>query len=116
MCSNMEGLINHHSKWSQSDRERQISKKWYGRKKPEFKDFETKHMVTKGEMWGRRDKLGDWDWHIHTTIYKISNNHLLYNTGKSTQFCVISYIGKKIWEEMDICITDLLCCAPETRN
>ena len=20
-----------------------------------------------------RDKLGDWDWHVHTTIYKIDN-------------------------------------------
>ena len=22
---------------------------------------------------GQRDKLGDWDWHIHTTIYKIDS-------------------------------------------
>ena len=22
---------------------------------------------------GGRDKLGDWDWHIHTTIYRIDN-------------------------------------------
>ena len=27
-------------------------------------------MVTKGERWGR-DKLGIWEEHIHTTIYKI---------------------------------------------
>ena len=33
---------------------------------------ENKLMVTKGER-GRRDKLGDWDGHIHTTIYKIDN-------------------------------------------
>jgi len=26
-----------------------------------LKDFETKFMVTKGEMWGERDKLGAWD-------------------------------------------------------
>ena len=24
----------------------------------------------KGEGWGERDKLGDWDWCIHTTVYK----------------------------------------------
>ena len=26
-----------------------------------LKDFATKFMVTKGEMWGRRGKLGGWD-------------------------------------------------------
>jgi len=26
-----------------------------------LKDFETKFVVTKGEMWGGRDKLGGWD-------------------------------------------------------
>ena len=31
-------------------------------------------MFTKGETWGgRRDKLGAWDEHIHTTIFKIDN-------------------------------------------
>ena len=31
-------------------------------------------LVTREESGGRgRDKLGDWDWHIHTTIYKIDN-------------------------------------------
>ena len=29
-------------------------------------------MLTKGEGW-ERDKLGDWDCHIHTTIYKINS-------------------------------------------
>ena len=29
-------------------------------------------MVTQGESWGR-DKLGVWDLHIQTTIYKIDN-------------------------------------------
>ena len=26
------------------------------------------------------DKLEDWDWHIHTTIYEIDNRDLLYST------------------------------------
>ena len=30
-------------------------------------------MVTKGETWGGRDKLGVWDEHVHTTICKIDN-------------------------------------------
>ena len=29
-------------------------------------------MVTKGEG-GGEDKLGDWDKHTHTTLYKIDN-------------------------------------------
>ena len=28
-------------------------------------------MTTKGEREGGRDKLVGWDYHIHTTIYKI---------------------------------------------
>ena len=39
------------------------------------KDFETKLMVTKGEILG-------------------SNKDLLCNTGKSTQYFVIAYMGK----------------------
>ena len=35
-------------------------------------DIGNKLMVTKAERQGR-DKLGDWDCHIHTTIYKIDN-------------------------------------------
>ena len=34
-------------------------------------DTENTHMVMKGEE--GRDKLGDWDWHIYTTVYKIDN-------------------------------------------
>ena len=30
-------------------------------------------MVTKGERGVGRDKLGVWDYHRHTTIYKIDN-------------------------------------------
>ena len=30
--------------------------------------------------WGR-DKLGDWDRHIHTTVCNINNNNLLYSKG-----------------------------------
>ena len=26
-----------------------------------------------GDKGEGRDKLGDWDWHIHTTIYKTDN-------------------------------------------
>ena len=81
----MDGPRDCHSKWSKSDRERQISndnaymcslKKWYKwtylQNRNRVTDAENKLMVTTGGKWGR-DKLGDWDWHIHTTIYKIDN-------------------------------------------
>ena len=32
-------------------------------------------MVTKGER-QRRDKLGDWDEHTHTIMYKIDNKQV----------------------------------------
>ena len=46
-----------------------------------FKKVQTEielQMLKKKNLWlsggkGRRDKLGDWDWHIHTTIYKTDN-------------------------------------------
>ena len=41
---------------------------------------ENKLMVTGGKGVGR-DKLGDWDWHIHTAPYKIDNKDLLFSTG-----------------------------------
>ena len=34
-------------------------------------DIENKLTVTRGKRW--RDKLGGWDGHIHTTIYKTGN-------------------------------------------
>ena len=52
-------------------------------------------MVTKGEVCGERDKLGGWNWHIHTAIYKIdANKDLFYSTGKSTQYSLINLYGK----------------------
>ena len=35
-------------------------------------DTENKFMVIRGKG-GARDKLGNWDWHIHTIMYKIDN-------------------------------------------
>ena len=64
----MDGPRNYHTKWSKSDRERQIyhlyveSKIWhkwtYLQNRNRLTDIENKLMVTKGEReWGR-DKLG----------------------------------------------------------
>ena len=46
--------------------------KWaYLQKRNKVTDVENKHIVTKCERGG--DKLGDWDWHIHATIFKTDN-------------------------------------------
>ena len=85
ICSNMNWPRDGHIEWSKSDRERQISYditymwnlkiryKWtYLQNTNRITDVENKLMATKGER-GVRNELGDWDWHIHTTIYKIGN-------------------------------------------
>ena len=62
-----------------------------------------------------RGKSGAWDEHTHTTTYKITNKDLLCSTGNSTQYSVITYMKK---ERMNICIciTESLCCTPETNT
>ena len=51
-------------------------------------------MVT-GKKRGR-EKLEDWDWRIHTSIYKIDNQHgPTVNTGNSIQNSVMTYMGKE---------------------
>ena len=68
----MDGPGDYHTKWSKSDRERQISYdiaymwnlkklyKWtYLKNRNRLTDIENKLMVTKGE--GGRDKLKRWD-------------------------------------------------------
>ena len=67
------------------------------------------NMITMGGRGGRRDKLGDWDWHIHATIYikQVTNKDLLYSTGNSTQYSVMTYKRKESKKEWNIyvCIT-----------
>ena len=50
-------------------------KKWYKwtylRKGNRVTDVESELMVTRGE--GGRHKLGDWDWHVQTAIFKMDN-------------------------------------------
>ena len=38
-------------------------------------------------------ELGDWDWHIYTTMYKKDN--LSYSTGNSTLGSLVTYRGRK---------------------
>ena len=54
-------------------------------------DFENKFMFTKRE--GGRDKLGVWDYHIHTTTYKIGNQQgpTVYHGELYSIFCINLY-------------------------
>ena len=78
ICSNMEGPKDYYTKWSKSERERQIpfdiTYMWNLKHDiDEFVyeidlDIENKLMVTKGKT-EERDKLGAWDYQIKTIIY-----------------------------------------------
>ena len=52
--------------------------------------------------------------YTHYCIKQMVNENILYSTGKSTQQCVVTYMGKKKGMDIFICITDSLCCTPET--
>ena len=48
----------------------------------------------------------------------LTNKDLLYSTGNSTQYSVITQMGKEFENRMTICIciTGSLCCTPETHT
>ena len=75
-------------------------------------------MITRGEG------VGGINWEIGIDIYtllhikQITNKNLLYSTGNSTQYSVMTYMGKESKKEwiICICITDSLCCRAETNT
>ena len=121
----MDGPRDYHIKWSKS----KANIIWYclnvesenkkGTNELTYKTeieyrYRKKRMVTRGKK--RRNKLGDQEWHIHTTMYKIANSKdLLYRIQNSTQYSVMAYM-EKIMERVDVCIctTYLLCHTSET--
>ena len=56
---------------------------------------------------------------IYTLLYIISyiitSKNLVYGTGNPTLYSNDLY-GKRILKRVDICITDSLCCTPETNT
>ena len=73
------------TQWSKSEREKQILynivymwnlEKWYRwtylQNRNRDTDVDNKLMDSKGGK-DRWDELGDWDWHVYTTMYKIDN-------------------------------------------
>ena len=101
MCSNMDRPGDYYPKWSKSDRERQIYNISYMQNQKKmvqtylqignrFTDLENKLTVTKWERWERVN----WGFGIDmcTLIYikQITNKILLYSTGNSTPYSVIT--------------------------
>ena len=61
-----------------------------------------------------------WEIEIYTLLYikQITNKDLLYSTGNSTQYSVMTYMGKESKKRVDICkcITDSLCSTEENNT
>ena len=92
-------------------------------------------MVTKGDR-GWRDKLGVWDYQIHTTIPYSTEDYIQYlvikHNGKEYGMEMIyiydiyihTYVMEKIYMCMCVCmcvcvciyIHESLCCTPETKT
>ena len=65
-----------------------------------------------GKWWW--DKLGVWDKHIYTTVYKIGSDNLLYSTGNSTN-CSGDVNGKESEKRLIyVYIVGSLSCSAET--
>ena len=75
-----------HTKWNQSARERQISYDiaymWNLKKMIQMNSFTKQKQTHRLREWTYgyhgegsvgRDRLGIWDWHVHTAIFKIDN-------------------------------------------
>ena len=60
-----------------------------------------------------RDKLGVWNYQIYTLLYikEINNKDLLYSTGNSTQYLVITLMEKNLKKKIYaiICIYTHIC-------
>ena len=79
ICSDMDEPRDYHTEWSQTEKDNYhvISymwnlKKWYEWTYLQNRNSHRRRKQTYGYQ-GGRDKLGDWDWPIHTIIYKIDN-------------------------------------------
>ena len=70
----------------------------------------------RGKLEGR-GKLGVWDWHIYTAVFKIDNQQgcTVQHRELYSIFCN-NLNGKRIWKSIDICITESLCYTSETKT
>ena len=94
----INGIRDYHTKWIVRQRNTNIKwhhlymeslKKWYL-----FTNQKQTHRQIYGYQRGKggRDKLGDWNEQIHTTIHKINNKH---STENDIQYLITNYNGKE---------------------
>ena len=86
-----------------------------------FKKQKQIHVDIETNLWlpkGRRDELGvGINRYVLLYINQINNKDLLYNTGNSIQYVVITFNGKEYEKEyVYIIITESLCCVSETNT
>ena len=82
------------------------------------KDLKTKHIVIEEEMVGEGiNQEAEINTYTLPYIKQISNNDLLYSTVKSTQYSVITYMGRESEKEwISIFMTDSICYTPKTNT
>ena len=111
MC-NMDGPGDGHTKWSKSDKDKydivdmqnlKKKKKWY-----RWTYLQNRNRLTDLGNSYQRDRLGVWDWYVHTVLFKTANQQ--GPTVQHRELCSIlcnSLNGKIIWKRIDtgICIT-----------
>ena len=110
ICSNMDRTRDSHTKWSKSERERQILHDityiWnliYGTNEPIYQKIKQTHEhgeQTCGCQGGGGGEGSEMDWEFGVSICKllylecISNEVLLYSTGNYTQSLVMEHDGR----------------------
>ena len=125
ICSNMDGPRDYHTKWSKSDRERQIpydiTYMWnlkYDANEPIY-ETETDSQTLRTDLWLPRGRWseGGMDWEFGISRCKLlyiewaNNKVLLYSTGNYIHSFLWLTIREKNMKRMYmyICITESLC-------
>ena len=83
ICSNMDGPGDDHTKWSQTEKDiyniaymqnlkKMIQLNSFTKQKQTHRHRERTYGYQRGKD-GGRGRLGVWDWHVHTAIFKIDN-------------------------------------------
>ena len=80
-----------------------------------LKNFVTETYGYQCKVWGMNWETGI-DGYTLLCVKQITSKSLLYGTGNSAQYCLMTYMGKESKKRVHICVcvTDTLCCREET--
>ena len=99
ICSIMYGPRDYHSKWSKSEREKQIlymnAHMWNLEEQSRWTYLQSRKKTDIEQTYGYQEGNGEWDalvdWRIYITMYKwITNKNLVYSPGNSTQWSLMT--------------------------